>query len=202
MGTLVAIGFIALAAIPGVGTLMASACLGAALGAAGETLYMAHKEFSSGNVRDAYEMGRDLTIGTFGGFMTGASAVALPIASLFWKMLACAGINTGVNTLQRAAWAEKDGLEDKAGYIFDPEQMMVDFGNGMSIGITVPQLVAMKPKPPGVDVEPPKGLNYDQENTVSSARGLDDVDPPKGSGEGGAVPGTLSNIDARKWYLE
>lgn len=123
--------------------------------------------------------------------MTGTSAVALPIASLFWKMLACAGINTGVNTLQRAAWADMDGLEDKAGYIFDPEQMMVEFGNGMSIGITVPKLVAMKPKPPGVDVEPPKGLNYDQENTVSSARGSDDVDPPEGSGEGGSkVTGT------------
>lgn len=78
VGTLVAVGFIALAAIPGVGTLMTGACLGAALGAAGETLYMAHKEFSSGNVRDAYEMGRDLAIATFGGFMTGTSAVALP----------------------------------------------------------------------------------------------------------------------------
>lgn len=71
VGTLVAVGFIALAAIPGVGTLMTGACLGAALwaalGAAGETLYMAHKEFSSGNVRDAYEMGRDLAIATFEG---------------------------------------------------------------------------------------------------------------------------------------
>lgn len=60
-----------------------------------------------------------------------------------------------------------DGLEDKAGYIFDPEQMMVDFGNGMGIGITVPQLVAMKvyeqPVPQrGVDTDPPKGPDYDQ----------------------------------------
>lgn len=102
---------------------------------------MAHKEISSGNVRDTYEMGRDLTIATVGGFFAGASVVALPIASLFGKILASIGINMGVNMLQRTAWAEKDGLEDKAGYIFDPEQMMVDFGNGMNIGITVPQLV-------------------------------------------------------------
>ena len=162
VGNLVAVGCIALAAIPGVGPLLTGALLGAALGAAGETIYMAHKEFSSGNVRDTHEMVRDLTIATVGGFFTGACAVGMPIASLFWKVLACAGINTSVNTLQRAAWAEMDGLEDKAGYIFDPEQMLVDFGNGMSIGITVPQLVAVKvyeqPVPQrGVDADPPKG---------------------------------------------
>ena len=40
VGALVAVGCIALAAIPGVGPLLTGALLGAALGAAGETIYM------------------------------------------------------------------------------------------------------------------------------------------------------------------
>jgi len=174
VGTMVAVGCIALVAIPAVGPLLTGALLGAALGAAGETLYMAHKEFSSGNVRGTYEMGRDLTIATVGGFMTGASAVVLPIASLFGRILASAGFNTGVNMLQRAAWAGKDDLEDKAGYIFDPEQIMVDFGNGINIGITVPQLVAMKV--------------YDQPKLQRATEDMNPPDMSGGSGGGSSGP--------------
>lgn len=61
VGTLVAVGCIALAAIPAVGPVLTGALIGAALGAFGETVYMTHKEISSGNVRDTYEMGRNLT---------------------------------------------------------------------------------------------------------------------------------------------
>ena len=61
VGILVAVGCIALAAIPGVGSLLTGALLGAALGAAGETIYMAHKE------SDDRHGGRVLHVGLCGG---------------------------------------------------------------------------------------------------------------------------------------
>ena len=112
------------------------------MGAICQTAYKASEEWESGNVRGAEEALRDVIISTESGGFTGACVVAFPVTALF-----SGEIYAVVSLTGRAAWAFGDSSmtkDEKKAYIFDLNQMTVDFSIGALIGIIVPGAVARK----------------------------------------------------------
>ena len=143
MGLAVGAACIALAVfLPGIGTVAAGALLGAGMGAICQTAYKASEEWESGNVRGTEEALRDVIISTVSGGFTGACVVAFPVTALF-----SGEIYAVVSLTGRVAWAFGDSSmtkDEKKAYIFDLNQMIVDFSIGALIGIIVPEAAAEK----------------------------------------------------------
>ena len=96
----------------------------------------------SGNVRGTEEALRDVIISTVSGGFTGACVVAFPVTALF-----SGEIYVVVSLTGRVAWAFGDSSmtkDEKKAYIFDLNQMIVDFSIGALIGIIVPEAAAEK----------------------------------------------------------
>ena len=143
MGLAVGAACIALAVfLPGIGAVAAGALFGAGMGAICQTVYKANEEWESGNVRSAQEALKDVAISAVAGGFTGACVVAFPVTALF-----SGEIFAGVSLTGRAAWALGDGSMSKAekmAYVFDMNQMTVDFSIGALIGMLVPGAAARK----------------------------------------------------------
>ena len=143
MGLAVGAACIALAVfLPGIGAVAAGALFGAGMGAICQTVYKANEEWKSGNVRSAQEALRDVAISAVAGGFTGACVVAFPVTALF-----SGEIFAGVSLTGRAAWALGDGSMSKAEkmvYVFDMNQMTVDFSIGALTGMLVPGAAARK----------------------------------------------------------
>ena len=126
----------------GAGSILAGAFIGAGIGALSTTAMKAGEEISTGNVRSAKEALKDVAISAVAGGFTGACVVAFPVTALF-----SGEIFAGVSLTGRAAWALGDGSMSKAekmAYVFDMNQMTVDFSIGALIGMLVPGAVARK----------------------------------------------------------
>ena len=143
MGLAVGAACIALAVfLPGIGAVAAGALFGAGMGAISASVVGAVNDYSSGNVRSAQEALRDVAISAVAGGFTGACVVAFPVTVLF-----SGEIFAGVSLTGRAAWALGDGSMSKAekmAYVFDMNQMTVDFSIGALIGMLVPGAAARK----------------------------------------------------------
>ena len=148
MGLAVGAACIALAVfLPGIGTVVAGALFGAGMGAISASVVGAVNDYSSGNVRSLGEATRDMEISMVTGAITGAIGAAFP--ALNWVGEGLVDVGSGILTRGMYALLNPDmSIDEKLAYVFDLEQMGVDFVTGVAIHFVFKGVLAVREKLP------------------------------------------------------
>ena len=148
MGLAVGAACIALAVfLPGIGTVVAGALFGAGMGAISASVVGAVNDYSSGNVRSLGEATRDMEISMVTGAITGAIGAAFP--ALNWAGEGLVDVGSGILTRGMYALLNPDmSIDEKLAYVFDLEQMGVDFVTGVAIHFVFKGVLAVREKLP------------------------------------------------------
>ena len=133
MGLAVGAACIALAVfLPGIGTVAAGALFGAGMGAISASVVGAVNDYSSGNVRSLGEATGDMVISMVTGAITGAIGAAFP--ALNWLGEGLVDVESGILTRGMYALLNPDmSIDEKLAYVFDLEQIGVDFVTGVAM---------------------------------------------------------------------
>ena len=133
--------------LPGIGTVVAGALFGAGMGAISASVVGAVNDYSSGNVRSLGEATRDMEISMVTGAITGAIGAAFP--ALNWAGEGLVDVGSGILTRGMYALLNPDmSIDEKLAYVFDLEQMGVDFVTGVAIHFVFKGVLAVREKLP------------------------------------------------------